>query len=172
MSMCWDCCRSGPCTALHRDGAAHAQWCWAKGHGWIWSHWRGLLCTLGTRADVSLKARTPEGTSSELRAQGKPAGANMWTALWQQPVLHVYCAQSTWACSALQGATVCCGCFRVWCSLLLIHTSLSFGLENERQKGKLSQIWYLRPPWWQPVTPWQDRPLSPPEKAYGLPCSC
>lgn len=39
-----------------------------------------------------------------------------------------------------------CGVPSCWSTL----TSPPFCLEKE----SLSQIWYLRPPWWQPVTAW------------------
>lgn len=84
-------------------------------------------------------ARTPEGPSSEPRAQEKHAGADarpataaMW-ALWLQTTVHAQCAQCIWACSALQGATICCGCFHVWCSLLLVCTHLLFPFAWKRR---------------------------------------
>lgn len=170
--MCWVCCWSGSCMALHRDGVVHAQWCWAEGHqpslvrlerlslpaGHSAAHsgvakgtaassspagmhvWHYL--SVQQRAVAGLKqmchqkqeclpwARTPEGASSEPRAQGMPTGADAWPAaaatraLLLQPMLHAQCIQCTWACSALQRATICCGFFQVWCSLLPVHTHL------------------------------------------------
>lgn len=48
--------------------------------------------------------------------QGEPCGCS--------PCCTPKCAQYTRDCSALQGATICCGCFQVWCSLLLVRTHL------------------------------------------------
>lgn len=156
MSTCWVCCWPGSCRASHRDGVAHAQWCWAEGHqprlvrlerlplpaGHTAAHsWvaRGTAASSSAASThvwhcVSVQrravagpqqmchrkqeglpwARTPEGASSEPRAQGKPAGADAWPApvatraLQLQPVLHAQYTQRTQACSALQGATICC----------------------------------------------------------------
>lgn len=76
------------------------------------------------------QARTCEGASSEPRAQDEPSGASArpatvaMGALWVQPLLHAQYAQHTQACSALQGAIICCRCLQVWCSLLPVCTHL------------------------------------------------
>lgn len=202
MSVCWACCWSGSCVALHRDGVAHAQWCCAEGHqmspvrserlplpsGHTAVYSRGARGTAASsspaRVTLSVRqwavagheqmcrqkqeclpwARTAEGVSSEPRAQGKPAGADAWPAaataraLWLQPVWHAACPARPRHTSLLSSPR----CHHlVWVLSGVVfppdgpHSPpLPFCLEKEGQKGSLSQIRYLRPPWWQPVTPW------------------